>query len=61
MRHIQGLAAQDGVVTASVTASDLIGDIPVFAVAVFTVIFLFNKKNREAVLRVWEKKWMIAE
>ena len=56
---VQSAVTEEGVVTASVTVQTLIEDAALVLLFAFVIYFIFNRKNKEAIHSVWDKKWKI--
>ena len=58
---VQSKVTEQGVITASVTAKTFIEEIPVLLLCIFTIIIVFQKKNRDTISSIWDKKWKITD
>ena len=54
---IQGIASEDGIVAGGLTLSSVLWDIPALIIGVFALIYVL--KNKEDIIKLWEKKWTL--
>ena len=54
---VQSMVTEEGIIKASVTPGTLLEELPLILLFIFTIVFIFLKKNRETVYSVWDKKW----